>query len=65
MSDSDSVIDDDEVNDFTQDLRHMRGAPLTEELEKILLEKNKGRTPFSSKTADSFLDNLSAKKTKY
>ena len=64
MSDSDSVIDDVEVDDFTNDLKHMRGAPLTEELEKILTDKTKGRTAFSSK-APEFLDNLSAKKTAY
>lgn len=30
MSDSDSVIEDDEVEDFTNNFKHMRGAPLDE-----------------------------------
>lgn len=58
--DSDSVIDDEEDENFTNDLRYMRGAPMSEELKKVLVEKSfNGVIP---KDAE-FIDNLAATKT--
>ena len=64
MSDNDSVIDDAEVDDFTNKLQYMRGAPLKEELKKILLEKSRGK-PGAVPEDPDFLDNLAATKTAY
>lgn len=42
----------------------MRGAPLADELKKILLEKSNGKPESVPKDAE-FVDNLAAKKTAY
>ena len=64
MSDSDSVIDDDEVDDFTNSFMYMRGAPLDEQLKKILSERSRGK-PGSVPPDPDFIDSISAKKTKF
>jgi hypothetical protein len=64
MSDSDSVIEDDEVEDFTNTFSYMRGAPLAEQLKKLLSERSRGK-PGSVPPDPDFIDSISAKKTKF
>lgn len=64
MSDSDSVIEDADVEDFTNNFKYMRGAALDDQLKKMLSDKSRGRPGAVPQDAE-FIDNLSAKKTKF
>ena len=64
MSDSDSVIEDVEIEDFTNNFRYMRGAALDEQLKKMLSERSRGK-PGAVPQDGEYIDNISAKKTKF